>query len=83
MPPKFQSVRQRIYDARCELGKWLTRETILHLLLSASAGSIPGRLIVIADGAPTSYVRTGLWQTLSRTRVLNTTVDSVLTGALS
>lgn len=75
----MKGVRQLLFDARCEI----TQSTTLYLLLSASAGSIPGRLIVIADGAPTSYVLMGLWHTFRRTRVLNTIVDSVLTGALS
>ena len=65
------------------IGNTLTQSATLYLLLSASAGSIPGKLIVIADGAPTSYVLTGLWHTFRRIRVLNTTVDSVPTGALT
>lgn len=43
---------------------------------------MPGKLIVIADGAPTSYVLTGLWHTFRRIRALNTIVDTVVTGAL-
>lgn len=54
----------------------------LYLLLSASAGSIPGKLIVMADGAPTSYVLIGLWHTFRPISVLNTIVDIVLTGGL-
>ena len=53
-----------------------------YLLLSASTGSIPGKLIVMADGDPTSYVLIGLWHTFRRTRVLNIMVESVLTGDL-
>ena len=53
-----------------------------YLLLSASTGSIPGKLIVMADGAPTSYVLIGLWHTFRRNRVLNIMVESVLTGDL-
>ena len=75
--------RQQPQDSRClHCIELLTQRTILYLLLSASAGSMPGKLIVIADGAPTSYVLTGLWHTFRRTRVLNTSVDTVVTGAL-
>ena len=58
------------------------KEKTLYLLLSASAGSIPGKLIVMADGAPTSYVLIGLWHTFRPISVLNTIVDIVLTGGL-
>ena len=70
-------------NSKCEMARLTHKYTVaLYLLLSASAGSIPGKLIVIADGAPTSYVLTGLWHTFRRTKVLNTSVDNVLTGAL-
>ena len=38
----------------------MTQSKQQYLLLSASTGSIPGKLIVMADGAPTSYVLIGL-----------------------
>lgn len=55
---------------------------IFHLRLSASAGSIPGRLMVMADGAPTSYVLIGLEQILNFISQLKTKFDAVDMGAL-
>lgn len=54
-----------------------------YLLLSASTGSIPGKLIVMADGAPTSYVLTGLVHSPILTKMLNTPVDRTLTEDLA
>lgn len=41
---------------------------LTHLLLSASCGSVPGRLIVMEEGAPTSYLFTIFLHTFIFTR---------------
>ena len=45
----------------------LTRIKPNYLRRSASIGSVPGKLIVIEEGAPTSYVLTGILHSPKRT----------------
>ena len=57
-------------------------ELVTYLLRSASAGSVPGKLIVIEEGAPTSYVRTGFLQKPTFTNSLKNRVATTRTAGL-
>lgn len=56
---------------------------LTHLLLSASCGSVPGRLIVMEEGAPTSYLFTIFLHTFIFTKAECTSPASSPTAGCS